>query len=207
MWRAPWRVRAGAALRLHMSDGMVSGARALLTSRMKGVTRLRQLSPNQERRLAALRHVSRLLDSAMVVPGTSYRIGLDPIVGLVPWLGDLVSPLFTIAILWLSRDLTLPRLVQVRMVINAAIDMVIGIVPIVGDVFDFAWKSNEMYMALLERHAYEQRRASASDWLFVIGTILALIAIAVLPFLILGWGMNVLMSLLQRGQAPVQVFD
>lgn len=155
----------------------------------------------------ALRGMARLLDSALEIPGTTYRIGLDPIVGLVPWLGDLVSPLFTIAILWLARDLALPRLVQFRMMINAAIDMLIGMVPIAGDLFDFAWKSNEMNMALLERHAYEERRASAGDWLFALATIVALIAIAVLPFLMLGWGIDVVLSLLHRVQAPVPTFD
>lgn len=148
---------------------------------IKGVVRLRQLSPAQQRRLEMLRGVSRLLDSALAVPGTNYRIGLDPIIGLVPWFGDLVSPLFTIALLWLARDLGLPRLVQIRMLINAAIDMLVGIVPIAGDLFDFAWKSNEMNMALLERHAHAERRASAGDWLFVLTVIVVLLGIAAIP--------------------------
>lgn len=173
---------------------MASDARALFSSRVKGVVRLRQLSAGQERRLAALRHTSRLLDSALEIPGTTYRIGLDPIVGLVPWLGDLVSPLFTIAILWFARDLALPRLVQFRMMINAAIDMLIGMVPIAGDLFDFAWKSNEMNMALLERHAYEERRASAGDWLFVLVVIAALVVVAAVPFFIVGWVMHLVGS-------------
>jgi len=75
------------------------------------VTRLRPLTPGQSQRHAALRHISTLLDSAFVVPGTSYRIGLDPILGLVPGLGDLLSPLFTIGLLWHARDLGLPRIV------------------------------------------------------------------------------------------------
>jgi hypothetical protein len=68
-----------------------------------------------------------------------------------------------------------------------AIDTVIGIVPVAGDLFDFAWKANEMNMALLERHAFEERPASAADWLFVVGLTVALLALAALPFLLAGW--------------------
>src|SRR5436190_14294705 len=105
------------------------------------VTRIRQLTPWQTQRLAALRRISTLLDSAFVVPGTSYRIGLDPILGLIPGIGDLVSPLFTIGILWHSHDLGLPRVVQLRMIFNVAIDTLVGAVPLIGDLFDFAWKA------------------------------------------------------------------
>jgi hypothetical protein len=145
------------------------------------------LTPGQRQRLEALKGVSRLLDSAFVVPGTSYRIGLDPIVGLVPWLGDLVSPLFTMAVLWQARDLALPRVVQLRMLFNVAIDTLIGMIPLAGDLFDFAWKANDMNMALLERHAYGERRPAPGDWLFVTFAVLVLLAIAVTPFFVIGW--------------------
>ena len=151
------------------------------------VTRIRQLTPAQQQRLGALRQMSHLLDSAFVVPGTTYRVGLDPILGLVPGLGDLVSPLFTIGLLWQARDLDLPRVVQLRMIVNVAIDSIVGMVPLLGDLFDFAWKSNDMNLALIERYAYEERRASAGDWLFVALMIAVLLLIAVVPFLLLGW--------------------
>jgi hypothetical protein len=161
---------------------------------MPRATRLRSLTPGQEQRISALRHMARLLDSAYQVPGTSYRIGLDPIVGLVPGFGDLISPLFTIALLWQSHDLHLPRIVQVRMLFNVVIDTVIGMIPLAGDLFDFAWKANDMNMVLLERYAYEERRASAGDWLFVVGLTVVLIAIAALPFVLL----NLVLSYVMR---------
>lgn len=145
------------------------------------------MSSPQQQRLAALRKVAQLLDSALVVPGTSFRIGLDPILGLIPGLGDLVSPLYTLAILWQARDLRLPRVVQLRMIANVAIDALVGAVPLVGDLFDFAWKANVKNLALLERHAMSPRRASAADWLFVSLLTLALVTIALVPFLLLGW--------------------
>jgi hypothetical protein len=151
------------------------------------VTRIRQLSPGQSQRLEALRKVSQLLDSAFVVPGTSYRIGLDPILGLVPGLGDLVSPLFTIGILWQGRELAIPRVVQLRMIFNVAIDALLGAVPLVGDLFDVAWKANNLNLALLERHAQEEHAASSGDWLFVVAMVLMLSVIAAMPFVIAGW--------------------
>ena len=151
------------------------------------VTRLRQLTPGQTQRLDALRKVSQLLDSALLVPGTSYRIGLDPILGLVPVLGDLVSPLFTIGLLWQARELGIPKVVQLRMIFNVAIDSLIGLVPVAGDLFDFAWKSNNRNLALLERHAVEEHRATAGDWIFVVLMIVVLIVLAALPLLVIGW--------------------
>ena len=142
-----------------------------------------------------LRHFSRLLDSAYELPGTSYRIGLDPIVGLVPGIGDLVSPLFTIVLLWHSHDVNIPRVVQLRMLFNVAIDTFIGMVPIAGDLFDFAWKANEMNMVLLERHALEERPPSAGDWLFVGALVVLLLAVAALPFLVAGWMISSLVRL------------
>jgi hypothetical protein len=151
------------------------------------VTRIRQLTPGQTQRLEALRQVSRLLDSALVVPGTSYRIGLDPILGLVPGLGDLVSPLFTVFILWQGRDLRLPRVVQLRMLFNVGIDTLVGMIPVVGDLFDFAWKSNNKNLALLDRYALEEHPASPGDWFFVVGLTLLLIIMAAIPFFVAGW--------------------
>jgi len=151
------------------------------------VTRLRQLTPRQTHGLEALRKVAQILDSAFVVPGTSYRVGLDPILGLVPGLGDLVSPLFTMGILWQARELALPRVVQLRMIFNVAIDSLVGAVPVLGDLFDFAWKANRMNLALLERHAQEERAASAGDWLFVILMVALVVLVAVMPFVIVGW--------------------
>ena len=156
---------------------------------------MRQLSPAQEQRLDVIRKVSRLLDSSMMVPGTTFRFGLDPILGLIPGLGDLVSPLFTIGVIWQARDLGIPRVVQLRMIFNVAIDTLLGFVPIVGDLFDFAWKANDMNLALLERHAYEEHRASPGDWVFVAVAITALALLAVTPFLLLGWMMSVIASL------------
>lgn len=154
---------------------------------MGRVTRLRQLTVGQQRTLEALRRVAQLLDSAVTVPGTSYRVGLDPVLGLLPGLGDLVSPLFAVALLWQARQLAIPKVVQLRMIFNVAVDTLIGVVPFIGDLFDFAWKANIRNMALLERHAFEEHSASAGDWVFVAGMVVLLIAIAAIPFVLIAF--------------------
>jgi hypothetical protein len=161
------------------------------------VTRLRRLTPGQQQRIELLRRVSRLLDSAVPVPGTSFRFGLDPILGLIPGLGDLVSPIFTLGVIWQAREFGVPRVVLMRMIFNAGLDMLIGLFPVVGDLFDFAWKSNNKNFALLERHAYEEHHPSAGDWIFVVISIALLIVIAAVPFLLLGWVINLASSLIR----------
>lgn len=160
------------------------------------VTRMRRLSAGQEQRLDLLRRISRLLDSAMEVPGTSIRVGLDPILGLFPGLGDLVSPLFTMGILWQARELSIPRIVQLRMLGNVAIDTLFGMVPILGDLFDVAWRANDRNMALLDRHAREEHPSSPGDWLFVVAMMALLAVTALAPFLLLGWVLSLAADLL-----------
>jgi hypothetical protein len=151
-----------------------------------GVVRLRSLTPAQQARLATLRRIAELLDSAFVVPGTNYRIGLDPIIGLIPMIGDLASPLFTIGLLWQAYDLRIPKVVQLRMIFNAAIDALVGAIPFLGDLFDFGWKANQRNLALLERYAYEERHPEVGDWVFVVAMIALLLAIAAIPFVLAG---------------------
>ena len=150
------------------------------------MTRLRRLTPGQEQRVELLRRIARTLDSAVPLPGTSFRFGLDPILGLIPGVGDRVSPLFTLGILFQARDLGVPRVVQLRMIFNVAIDVLTGFVPLIGDLFDFAWKANNRNMALLERHVYEEHTPSSGDWVFVVACVLLLLVITAVPFLLLG---------------------
>lgn len=139
------------------------------------------------RTLAALRKWSVLLDSAFRVPGTKMTFGLDPILGLIPGLGDLTTPLFAGLLLVHAVRLKIPRVVQLRMVMNAAIDVAIGIIPVVGDFFDFGWKANVKNLALLERYAHPGTRATASDWWFV-SLVIGLLAAAVLiPLIFAVW--------------------
>lgn len=135
----------------------------------------------------ALRRWAVLLDSAFRIPGTNIRFGLDALVGLFPGLGDLASPLFTVALLLEGTRRRLPPVVLARMVLNAGIDMLLGLVPLVGDAADVAWKANLRNLALLERHARGTTAPSTSDYAFVSLCIAAVVLIALVPVLLIAW--------------------
>jgi hypothetical protein len=139
--------------------------------------------PNESHRhtLAALRKWSVLLDSAFRVPGTSLTFGLDPILGLIPGLGDLTTPLFAALLLVHGVRMRIPRVVQVRMLINAVIDLLIGAVPVIGDLFDFGWKANVRNLALLEHYAHPASTPTRGDWIFVLSIVGVLVAVTVIP--------------------------
>lgn len=137
--------------------------------------------------MAALRKWIVLLDSAFRVPGTKLTFGLDPILGLIPGVGDLTTPFFAALLLLHAVRLRIPRVVQLRMLINAAIDLVIGAVPLVGDVVDFGWKANVRNLALLERYAHPGASASRADWLFVLLVIGVLAALTAIPLIFTAW--------------------
>ena len=143
-------------------------------------------------KIEALRKLQWFLDEAFRVPGTSIRVGWDPIIGLVPWAGDLLTALLSCAIVFQAHQMRLPRIVQLRMLMNVAIDLLIGAIPGVGDAADAFWKSNTMNMALLDRHAAEVRPATAADWLFVVGVIAAILAVALVPLIMVYWLLTVL---------------
>ena len=140
-----------------------------------------------DRSLEHVRRFARLMDSAFRVPGTRFRVGLDPIIGLVPWIGDAVAPIFGLVLITHAMRLRVPRVIMLRMAINLAVDAIVGEIPVLGDLFDFAWKANEWNLALLERHARTPVRPSKTDWI-VVGLAFASVALAVLvPLLVLIW--------------------
>jgi hypothetical protein len=145
------------------------------------------VKPDIDRRMRALRSMQWWLDEAFRVPGTSIRVGWDPIIGLVPWAGDLLTALLSCAIVLHAHQMRLPRIVQLRMLLNVAIDLLVGAIPLVGDAADVFWKSNSMNMALLERHASQPRPASAGDWLFVAAILGAIVAVALVPLIVVYW--------------------
>ena len=139
------------------------------------------------RTLVALRKWSVLLDSAFRVPGTSLTFGLDPILGLIPGVGDLTTPIFAVFLLVQGVRMRIPRVVQVRMLMNAALDFLIGCIPVIGDLFDFGWKANVRNLALLERHAHPGSKATRGDWIFVLTIIGILGALVAIPALVAAW--------------------
>jgi hypothetical protein len=137
--------------------------------------------------METVRRWARLLDSEFRVPGTNIRFGWDPILGLVPGLGDLVGPLFAAVILLHAWKLRVPKVVMARMLVNAGVDAVLGFVPLVGDAVDVVWKANQRNVQLLERHAHPGSPARAGDWIFVVVALALLAAIVAVPIFLLVW--------------------
>lgn len=107
---------------------------------------------SREERIARIDALATLMDTAFVIPGTEIRFGLDALIGLVPGVGDAIATLMSLYIVNEARALGAPRLLVARMVANVALDGVVGAVPLVGDVFDVAFRANRRNMALLRAH-------------------------------------------------------
>jgi Domain of unknown function (DUF4112) len=114
----------------------------------------------------------------MRIPGTGIRFGLEPIIGLIPGVGDLVSGAMGFYLVLRAVQFRLPPVVIARMVANTLLDMTIGALPFLGDLFDFAYKSNSRNMALFERYASDPTGSTRGQWVFFV--IVALIAVAAL---------------------------
>ena len=104
---------------------------------------------NPDPRLARLERLADLLDSRFRVPGTDWRFGIDPLIGLVPGLGDVLSGAFSGWIVLEAWRMGAPPGLLVRMAVNVALDVLVGAVPVVGSVFDFAFKANRRNLRLL----------------------------------------------------------
>ena len=139
-------------------------------------------------RLAQLRRWAVLLDSAFAIPGIPVRFGLDALIGLVPGIGDVATPVFTLLVLATGVRMRVPAVVLVRMAINAGIDALVGLVPIAGDLADVGWKANLKNLDLLERHAVPGTPASRGDVWFVaagVGLMVLVVALALIPIVLL----------------------
>jgi hypothetical protein len=100
--------------------------------------------------LRRIRKLSTLLDTAFTIPGTSFKIGLDPLIGLLPGGGDLITTILSAYLLIEAHKLGVPSSLMLRMIANVIIDALIGAIPVLGDIFDFAWRSNTRNLKLLE---------------------------------------------------------
>jgi uncharacterized protein DUF4112 len=135
--------------------------------------------------LVWLRWWADLLDSKFRIPGTNIRFGIDPILSIVPGIGELASPMFTALLLTQALRQRVPAVVILRMVLNALIDAAVGAVPVAGTVADVFWRANKMNLALLEHHAGGRPLPRKSDYV-VFWIIVALFGVVVGFVTILG---------------------
>lgn len=105
-----------------------------------------------------VRGLARVLDTAVGIPGTKFRVGLDALLGLIPGAGDAVGAALSGYIILAAARAGAPRAVLLRMVGNVAVDTLVGAVPVLGDLFDVAFKANARNVRLLEQYAVDPAR-------------------------------------------------
>ena len=136
-----------------------------------------------ERRIGRVTHA---LDELVAVPGTSIRVGLDPVIGLVPVVGDAVAAVVGVWVIGEAARFGIPRLVLGRMAVNLIVDLAIGAIPFLGDLFDFAFRSNSANLELFRRHALDPAASTRGEQAFFAGLLLVLVGIAWLLLLAIG---------------------
>ena len=144
-----------------------------------------------------LRRFGRLMDSAIGIPGTKFRVGLDPIIGLIPGGGDTAGLIFSSYIVLEAARMGASKSALSTMAFNILLETVVGTVPVVGDIFDVTWKSNIRNIELLEEHLNVPRPVTQNRWfaiLLIVGLALAVVACLALSFYILRWLFHLLQS-------------
>jgi len=131
--------------------------------------------------------LSRVLDTWFRVPGTQIRFGLDGIIGFVPGVGDLLAGLASCIIVLAAFFRGVPGVTIARMVVNLAIEVLVGMVPVLGNLFDIGWRANRRNYHLLEQSLTGPKRSTAKDWVFLGLLGVGLMAMAMLPFVVLVW--------------------
>lgn len=147
-----------------------------------------------------LRALSRWTDTVFEVPGLGWRFGLDPILGLLPFVGDLATSVIALYVLAVAKQMNVPRSTLLRMGLNIGVDYVVGAIPLLGNVFDFAWKANHRNVQLLERSMAagnrERRQQSIWDWAIIVALFASIIGALILSLataiLIAGWVLELL---------------
>lgn len=135
-------------------------------------------SNDSAERLRHIERLSHLMDSQFTIPGTRFRFGLDPLIGLIPGFGNLATFLVSAALVRTMAQHGASGEVVIRMALNVVADAVIGAIPIVGNVFDFFFRANERNLALLRRH-YVEGRHQGSGRLIAAGILAAVVCFLV----------------------------
>jgi hypothetical protein len=159
---------------------------------MSRVTRLPATTRDRSSSLAEVETLAWLLDNSIPVPFfPGRRFGADAIIGLVPGFGDLVSAGLGLFVVWRASRMGLPRIVVARMLVNSAIDLVVGAIPFAGDAFDLVFKANTRNLDLARRWLDQPDRSTRDEWLallLIIGILVGMVAFVFWAvFAVIGW--------------------
>ncbi len=143
--------------------------------------------PQREALVGTAELLAKILDTAVRIPGTSIYIGLDPLIGLIPGLGDILANLIGTVIMVLAARLRVPKIVLARMSLNLLINGVVGAIPIAGDLFSIWFRSHARNAELLRRAASQPHRETQQAWLYVAGLIGGTIVLLILAIAAVLW--------------------
>lgn len=111
-----------------------------------------EIEEQNEEKLLRLKLLSNRLDEIITIPRTKYKIGIDPIIGTIPIIGDLLGSIISIYILYSGSKMGLSSRIIAKMSLNIGFDFVLGLIPIIGDIFDMGWKANKRNVKLIENN-------------------------------------------------------
>jgi hypothetical protein len=134
-----------------------------------------------------LRSLEILLDEAFRVPGTGIRFGVDGIVGLIPGVGDVIAGVLSLVIPVAAWMRGVPYVTLVRMLVNLGVGVLVGSIPLFGDIFLIAWKANRRNYRLLQLHVREPRRHTGRDWAFLLTLAISIGLVFAVPILVILW--------------------
>ncbi len=138
-----------------------------------------------------LEQLAWLLDNSIRVPFTRRRIGLDSLVGLVPGIGDAIGGLLSTWILFQGMRVRAPWFTLMRMVMNVAVEVVVGFIPLLGDLFDMGWKANHRNVQLLSNYLDRPAETARGSLILMILVLLALMGVGVATvwggIMLFGW--------------------
>jgi hypothetical protein len=126
---------------------------------------------------ARIRRVTTVLDELVPIPGTDTRIGLDPVIGLIPIVGDVVAAVVGGWVILEATRFGVPRIVVGRMVVNLSVDLAVGLIPLLGDIYDVVSHSNTRNLELFRRHALDPGASTRGQQAFFAGVVLLLVGV------------------------------
>ena len=124
-------------------------------------TELTRLTEQEQRVYRDLKRINHIMDNAFEVPVIHKRIGIDPLIGLLPGIGDVAAAIVSLIFVW-RASMVMKKRTTCHMICNILIDMVIGSIPIVGDAFDFYFKCNQRNLKLFERRMHASPDTNAT---------------------------------------------
>lgn len=128
--------------------------------------------------IAWVQRLAQWMDSRFLIPGTNIRFGLDPIFSLVPVMGDLITYIISGALIYTMHNQGASRKVVIKMILNSTLDTVIGVIPVVGTIFDIFYRSNDRNVKLLKEHYYEGKHQGSGNGILILVALLAIFIVA-----------------------------